>query len=275
MSYVQIIKPGSKAKLDKIPTRAPDGLGKDEAREQTGALLAELAELQELLWGAAQHGLLIVLQGMDAAGKDGTIKNAIGGFNPQGCRVHGFKVPTERERAQDYLWRIHQRTPPKGSVTIFNRSHYEDVLIVRVKGLVPEAEWRERYDDIIAFERLLTRTGTIVVKYFLHISKDEQRERLLDREKEAEKYWKLSPADWVERRRWNDYQEAYEEALSRCSTADAPWCVVPADQKWFRNLALVTHLVETLRPYRDGWMASLEARGRAAKAELDAMPDRE
>lgn len=274
MKLFTVVQPGEKIQLADLSTRAPKDADREQARAETATLQEELATLQELLWGASTHGLLVALQGMDASGKDGAIRKAMGAFNPQGTRVHAFKVPTARELAQDYLWRIHQRTPPHGSVVIFNRSHYEDVTVVKVKGLRPKAEVRARYDDINAFEGLLCRTGTIVVKFYLHISRDEQKGRLLEREQDPSKYWKLTPSDWVERQRWDDYMEAYGEVFRRCSPEHAPWTIVPADQKWFRDLAISTRLVEVLRAYKDGWLAALEEKGRRAKAELDALPSR-
>jgi len=201
---------------------------------------------------------------MDTSGKDGTIKHVMDTVNPQGCRVTSFKAPTDEERAHDFLWRVHAHAPAKGMLAIFNRSHYEDVLVARVHQLVPEGTWQARFDQINAFERLLTESGTIVVKCFLHISKAEQASRFKDREDEAGKRWKLDPQDYVERRRWADYQRAYEDVLERCSTSYAPWYVIPADHKWFRNLAVAEALVQTLSPYADEWRHALRERGRIA-----------
>jgi PPK2 family polyphosphate:nucleotide phosphotransferase len=183
---------------------------------------------------------------MDTGGKDGTIRKVFGGVNPQGVRVWGFGVPTEWEMAHDYLWRIHEHTPGNGGIVIFNRSHYEDVLVVRVKGLVPEERWRRRYDHIVAFERLLADEGTTVVKFYLHISKEEQRQRLEARLQEPDKRWKFNPGDLEDRKLWDDFQEAYEEAITRTSTEHAPWYVIPADRKWYRDLAVASVLIETL-----------------------------
>lgn len=190
--------------------------------------------------------MLIVLQAMDTGGKDGTIRNVFMGVNPQGVRVWGFGAPTEEELAHDYLWRIHDHTPANGGITIFNRSHYEDVLVVRVKDLVPESRWQKRYAHIVDFERLLSDEGTTVVKLFLHISKEEQRSRLEARLQEADKRWKFNPGDLEDRKLWDDFQEAYEEAITRTSTEQAPWYVVPADRKWYRDLAVASILIETL-----------------------------
>lgn len=247
-----------------------NGISKEEGLRRTEELGLELSELEDLLFYAGQHGLLIVLQGRDTSGKDGTIRRILDFSNAQSCRVESFKVPTPEELSHDFLWRVHQKVPGRGALTIFNRSHYEDVLVVRVHNLVPESVWRRRYEHIRNFERLLTDNSTILLKFFLHISKSEQEQRLLEREKETEKAWKLSVGDWKERELWDDYTAAYEEALQRCSTPEAPWYLVPADQKWFRNLAILEKIVETLRPYRDLWMKDLEKIGAGAKAELAA-----
>jgi PPK2 family polyphosphate:nucleotide phosphotransferase len=239
-----------------------------EAKEELEQLSDELSELQELMAAAKQHSLLMILQGMDTSGKDGTIRHVLSHVNPQGCEVHSFKQPTEEELAHDFLWRVHKVTPPKGFMGIFNRSHYEDVLVVRVHSLVPEDVWQHRYKEIKHFEKLLARNGTIILKFFLHISFEEQAERLRAREDDKDKAWKLSVSDWTERKYWEDYQRAYEDALSKCSTDEAPWYIVPSNHKWYRNLAVAHTLVEVMRQYRDGWKASLEKRGRE---ELEAI----
>ena len=271
MSLLKPLDGGKKIQLAKIDPSDTGKMDHDEGKKQEADLLAELNELQTLLYAAQETPLLIVLQGMDTAGKDGAIRSLAGAMNPQSCRVATFKVPTPSEAAHDFLWRVHAETPGKGSVTIFNRSHYEDVLVVRVHNLVPKAEWEKRYDHINNFERLLTDTGTIVRKFFLHISKGEQEQRLLAREQDPTKSWKLSPQDWKERELWDDYQAAYEDALNRCAGPDAPWYIVPADHKWFRDVAIAQTLVETLRPLRDGWMKLLEARGAEELKQLRAM----
>ena len=184
--------------------------------------------------------MLVVLQGIDAAGKDGTIRHVMGAFNPQGCPVTSFKVPSADELAHDFLWRIHRRVPGKGEIGVFNRSHYEDVLVVRVHDIVPKAVWSRRYDQINAFEQMLAEEGTTIVKFFLYIDKDEQRERFQARLDDPAKRWKFRLGDLEERKRWDDYIAAYEDALSRCSTDDAPWYVIPSNRKWFRNLAVPT-----------------------------------
>ena len=205
-----------------------------------------LRQLQYLLYAESRRGLLICLQAMDSGGKDGTISHVLGFMNPQGCRVQSFKVPTAREAAHDFLWRVHQVTPARGEVVIFNRSHYEDVLVTRVHGLVAKEVWSERYDTINAFERYLCDNGVHILKFFLHISKEEQLKRFKKRLKDPQRHWKISEADYSERAFWDDYQRAYEDALSHCSTTHAPWFVVPADHKWFRNLAISRIVVEYL-----------------------------
>ncbi|PMP84019.1 MAG: polyphosphate--AMP phosphotransferase, partial [Roseiflexus castenholzii] len=264
--YAQRVVPGMRVRLHDIDPDANGGLNKDEGRARFAELNAELDVMQEELYAAGIHALLLILQGMDTAGKDGAIRNVMLNLNPQGCRVESFKVPTEEELAHDFLWRVHRVVPRKGMVGVFNRSHYEDVLVVRVHSLVPESVWRARYDQINAFERLLADTGTIIVKCFLHISKEEQEQRLLAREKDVSKAWKLSAGDWRERAFWDDYMAAYEEALTRCSTDYAPWYIIPANRKWYRDLAISEALVETLRPYRDDWRRALDAMSRARRA---------
>lgn len=237
------------------------GLDKDTTKPRFEALARELGELQELLFAASTHSLLIILQGMDTSGKDGAVRNVLRDVNPVGTRVVSFKAPTPDELSHDFLWRIHQQTPVLGKLVVFNRSHYEDVTVVRVKGLVPESVWRSRYDHINDFERLLVESNTIVLKFFLHISKEEQAERLLAREREVEKAWKLAIGDWMERQSWDAYMEAYSEAIGRCANEWAPWHIVPANKKWFRNLAVAETVVEALRPLREGWIASLQEQG--------------
>lgn len=249
---------GSKSvKLADFDPENTGKLDKSDADKQMLKLGDELAELQDLMYAAQETPVLIVLQGMDTSGKDGTIRKVIGHMNPQSCRVASFKVPTPLEMAHDFLWRIHSETPAKGNAVVFNRSHYEDVLVVRVHKLVPPDVWQKRYDDIINFEQLLADSGTVILKFFLHISKDEQKERLLAREKDPTKSWKLSPADWKERELWDDYQAAYQDAVNNCARPHAPWYIVPANKKWFRDVAITQTLVETLRPFRDGWMSTL------------------
>jgi PPK2 family polyphosphate:nucleotide phosphotransferase len=224
---VHTVKPGSKIKLDKIDPRSDGGLDREQVEAEFAELTLELDALQELLYGAGTHSLLVVMQGMDTSGKDGTVRKVFSQVSPLGSYVHPFKVPTEEELAHDFLWRVHKVVPGKGMIGIFNRSHYEDVLVVRVHSLVPEPIWRARYGQINDFERLLVQNNTILLKFFLHISKEEQEQRLLEREQEAEKAWKLSAGDWRERERWDDYMAAYDDALEVCSTEEAPWQIVP------------------------------------------------
>lgn len=268
MSYATRVKPGTRVDLSKFETRQDGGLKKKEGKARLDELALELDELQEALYGAGIHSVLIAMQGMDTSGKDGTIRHVFKYVGPLGCRVWPFKVPTELEQRHDFLWRVHAKAPQRGTMTVFNRSHYEDVIVARVKNLVPVDVWRGRYEEINDFERLLTDNGTIMLKFFLHISKEEQRERLHARELEDSKSWKLSVGDWVERDSWNSYQEAYEDALSKCSTKNAPWYVVPSDRKWFRNLAVAEAIVNVLSPYKSAWTESLRDLGEVRKAEL-------
>ena len=219
---------------------------KDTGQEAHDELSRRLEDLQNLLYADGRHRLLVVLQAMDTGGKDGTIRHVFHHTNPQGVNVASFKRPTEAELAHDYLWRVHPHVPGNGMITIFNRSHYEDVLVVRVHGIVPEERWRRRYDHIVAWERMLVDEGTTIRKFFLHISKEEQRERLQARIDTPEKRWKFEQGDLAEREHWDDYLAAYEEMLRRTSTEDAPWYVVPADRKWFRNLVVSQVLVDTI-----------------------------
>jgi len=223
----------------------PDG--KDSGKARLKELNRELESLQELLYAEGKHKILVVLQGMDTSGKDGAIRHVFEGVNPQGVKVASFGVPTREELDHDYLWRIHQRAPKTGEITIFNRSHYEDVLVVKVRGLAPLDRVERRYAQIADFERMLAQEGTTIVKFFLHISKEEQKARLQERLDRPEKNWKFNPGDLVERGFWDDYIAAYETALTRTSTENAPWYVVPADRKWYRNLVLANVLIETLK----------------------------
>ncbi len=221
-------------------------IDKDEGKELIDQLNDRLEELQELLYADGRHRLLVVLQATDTGGKDGTISSVFDGVNPLGVKVASFKRPTDQELAHDYLWRIHPQVPGNGEIVIFNRSHYEDVLVVRVHGLVPKERWSRRYQQIADFERLLVEEGTTIVKFFLHISKDEQKQRLQDRLDNPSKHWKFALGDLEERKLWDQYQEAFEEAISRTSTAEAPWYVVPANRKWYRDLVVAQVLIETL-----------------------------
>ncbi|MHB0922678.1 MAG: polyphosphate kinase 2 family protein [Bellilinea sp.] len=219
---------------------------KDDGLERLGELNQELEQLQELLYAQHKHRVLIVLQGMDTSGKDGVIRHVFEGVNPQGVRVASFKVPTAEELDHDYLWRIHKQTPRKGEIVIFNRSHYEDVLVVRVHELVPVKVWKKRYDQIKEFERQLVEEGTIILKFFLHIDLEEQKERLQARLDDPTKRWKFNPGDLKERARWDEYIEAYEDAINKTSTDEAPWYIVPSNKKWYRNLVIANILVDAL-----------------------------
>jgi PPK2 family polyphosphate:nucleotide phosphotransferase len=263
-------KTDEKVKLAEISTQPSNRLSKEDAQAELTTLGDELFGLQDLLWGARTHSVLVVLQGRDTAGKDGAIKHVVGLLNPRGVHVTSFGVPTQEEREHDFLWRIHQNTPRFGEFAIFNRSHYEDVLVVRVHNLIPKEMWGERYGHIRDFEELLVEHRTIVLKFFLHISKDEQKKRLLEREQDPRTAWKLTSNDWKERERWDDYTEAYEDAISRTSTKRAPWRIVPADSKWYRNLVIARAIVEELRPHRKTWQDKLDRVGVEKKAELEA-----
>jgi PPK2 family polyphosphate:nucleotide phosphotransferase len=240
---------GTKVHLPKWPTSTTDGFagGKEEGAEALKALNVQLADLQQMLYADGRHKVLVVLQGMDTSGKDGTIKHVFHTVNPLGVKVANFKKPNEVELAHDYLWRVHDNTPRNGNIAIFNRSHYEDVLVVRVHELVAEDVWRRRYRHIREWERMLADEGTAIVKFFLHISRDEQRDRLLERLENPAKHWKFEHGDLEERKLWDEYTAAYEEAISETSTDRAPWYVVPADRKWYRNLVISEVLIETLR----------------------------
>jgi PPK2 family polyphosphate:nucleotide phosphotransferase len=227
-------------------TKAFEG-GKEKGLKKLQELNAELQELQELLYAEGKHRVLIVLQAPDTGGKDGAIRRVFEGVNPQGVKVASFKVPTPEEMAHDFLWRAHKVVPGNGEITIFNRSHYEDVLVVRVHGYVPEAVWKKRYDQINEFEKLLAETGTIILKFFLHIDKDEQKERLQARLDDPTKIWKFRLGDLEERKLWDQYLEAYEDMVNKTSTKHAPWYVIPANRKWYRDLAISTILVDTLK----------------------------
>jgi len=262
------VAPGKKVRLADYDPNANGGMSKEEGLIKLGKLTAELGEIQEELYAAGWHSVLMILQGIDTSGKDGTIRSVLIDVNPQGCRVQSFKVPTEEELAHDFLWRVHRVTPRKGMLGVFNRSHYEDVLVVRVHKLVPDKIWQARYDQINAFESLLAHNNTIVFKFYLHISKQEQEQRLLAREQDVAKAWNLSAGDWREREHWDDYIAAYQDAIQLCSTDAAPWYIVPANRKWYRNMAVAETLVETLREYRKDWSTALGAMSKARLAEL-------
>jgi PPK2 family polyphosphate:nucleotide phosphotransferase len=249
------VTPGTRPDLAAIDPRGTPGFDGDKAAAQArvDALRDELADFQERLWAEAGQSLLVVLQALDGGGKDGLIRKVISAFNPQGTRVNGFVVPTEEELRHDFLWRVHAAAPGKGRIGVFNRSHYEDVLVVRVKQLVPESVWQDRYRRINDFEALLAANSTRIVKFYLHISREEQRERFLKRLQDPKKGWKWDPADLETRAKWADYQAAYMDALELCSTDSAPWFVIPADHKWYRDLAVAEILAETARAMDPQW----------------------
>jgi PPK2 family polyphosphate:nucleotide phosphotransferase len=243
-----VVRPGSAASLERRDPRDTLGLpGKADCADRLAALLEELSSLQERLYAEGTRSILVVLQGLDASGKDGTIRRVFTGVNPQGCGVTSFKAPTPLELAHDFLWRVHAECPSRGMIGIFNRSHYEDVVTVRVLGLAPEEVWRRRPQRIVEFERLLTDEGTTVLKCFLHVSAEEQLERFAERVEDPTKRWKHNPNDEETARRHPEYMAAYEEALTKTSTEHAPWYVIPADRNWVRNYAVATVLVEALR----------------------------
>lgn len=241
------VPPNTKVNLDDYLTRYDGELEKKAGKDQLEEKALELADLQELLYAENKRKILIVLQGIDTSGKDSTIRHVFGKVNPQGTKVANFKVPTPKELAHDYLWRVHPHTPGKGEIAIFNRSHYEDVLVVRVHELFPQSVWEKRYHHINEFERLLTDEGTTILKFYLHISKQEQAERFLARLDRPHKRWKFNPEDLDEREHWEDYIQAYEDMLSLTSTDDAPWYIIPSDRKWYRNLTIASVIVEKLK----------------------------
>ncbi|MCA9971172.1 MAG: polyphosphate kinase 2 family protein [Anaerolineales bacterium] len=248
MTFPHRLEPGQPVRLADMPSEGKlffEG-GKETAVAEFKAARDQLVELQRRFYADGRRKLLIVFQAMDAGGKDGTIRNVFRGVNPQGVRVHSFKVPSKVELAHDFLWRIHQVVPAQGMIGVFNRSHYEDVLVVRVHDIVPESVWRPRYEHINAFEKLLHDSGTTILKFYLHISPEEQKERFQARLDDPSKHWKFSLEDLDKRKLWPDYMAAYEEMLMRCSTPWAPWHVIPADQKWYRNLAVTRIIVAAL-----------------------------
>lgn len=243
------VKPGDRVKLKEWDAGEVHGFdgGKAEGRQRMAELGAELARLQELLYAEHKHKVLIVLQAMDTGGKDGTIRDVFHGVNPQGVKVASFKAPTPFEQDRDYLWRVHLKVPAKGEMTIFNRSHYEDVLIARVHKFVPKEVWSRRFEHINAFERMLADEGTVIRKFYLHIDLEEQKSRIQSRLDDSRKHWKFDPADLAERKLWSDYMKAYEDVFEKTSTDWAPWYVVPANRKWYRNVVVADVLVKTLK----------------------------
>jgi PPK2 family polyphosphate:nucleotide phosphotransferase len=251
------VEPGTPIRLaDVDPDQSEHYQRKKDVADELKHHRDRITDLQARLYGEQKRSLLIVLQAMDTGGKDGTIKGVFQGVNPQGCQVWSFKAPSNEEAAHDFLWRYHQKAPPKGMIHIFNRSHYEDVLIVRVKDLVPEPVWRPRYEAINQFEYALTTDGVTVLKFFLHISKDEQKRRLESRLADPDKRWKFSSNDLKERAYWDDYQAAFEDAVNECSTDYAPWYVVPANKKWYRNLVVARTIADTLEAMKPKFPAA-------------------
>ena len=241
------VEPNSKVQLDDVDADYKGGYGdRNRAEADLAKYSRRMHDLQYLLYAENRRSLLIILQGMDGAGKDGTINHVLAAMNPQGCRVFAFKTPSVEELAHDFLWRISQATPRKGYVSVFNRSHYEDVLVARVHNLVPKKVWSKRYDQINAFEKHLADNGTEILKFYLHIDKDEQLARFRQRLADPKRQWKISESDFTERQHWNKYEKAYEEAVNKCSTDYAPWYVIPSNHKWFRNLAVSQIIVESL-----------------------------
>jgi PPK2 family polyphosphate:nucleotide phosphotransferase len=240
------VEPGTRVKLSDYDPDYTGDFNKKSARKALSEMREPLQQWQERLYAESKQALLVVFQAMDTGGKDGAIKNVFGGINPQGVRVASFKKPTSVELAHDFLWRVHAVVPAKGHIGVFNRSHYEDVLIVRVNSLIPEDVWSKRYDLINDFERLLAKNGTRILKFYLHIGKDEQRKRLQRRLDRPDRHWKFDIGDLPVRERWDDYMLAYEDALTKCSTEFAPWHIVPANRKWYRNLVIARTILKTL-----------------------------
>lgn len=237
----------TKLTLSTIPTIPPKGIDKDDHEEKTRSYIEKLRELQNVLFAEGKHSLLVVLQGMDASGKDGVIKEVFSGVNPMGCRVKGFKKPTEEEMKHDFLWRVHREVPEKGMIQIFNRSHYEDVIIQRVHKWVDMPTIKQRFDLINAFEQLLRQNGTIILKFYLHVSPEEQQERLKERLSDPKKMWKYNPNDLEESKRWDEYMEAYQDAFHHCSP-EIPWNIIPADKNWYKEYLIAKTIVDTLEP---------------------------
>lgn len=249
-----LLESGQACQLSDIPTEVrAKGFDKKSAREQIKENAEEMADLARRLAAERKRAVLLVLQGMDTSGKDGTIRTIMQGINPQSCQVVSFKTPSAEELDHDFLWRIHAATPRRGHIGIFNRSHYEDVLIVRVHKLVPDEVWTQRYEMINAWEKILVDNGTVILKCFLHISKEEQRRRLQDRIDNPDEHWKFNPQDLAERKLWDDYQRAYEDAIGKCNPSWAPWHIVPSDVEWHRNLVVSQLLRDTLRGLKPQW----------------------
>jgi PPK2 family polyphosphate:nucleotide phosphotransferase len=244
------VKPGAEVDLVKIDGNEKvlfKGVGKEEIQRQFDELQTELQELQKRLYAQNKHRILVVMQAMDTGGKDGCIKHVFSRIDPQGIHVRSFKTPSEEELSYDFLWRVHSKVPHRGQLVIFNRSHYEDIIAVRVKKIYPDEVWKRRQRHVVEFERMLAEEGTTIVKFFLHISKDEQKRRLEARLADPAKHWKINPEDLVDRARWDDFMRAYEDVMQKTSTEHAPWYVIPADRKWYRNLCVARIMLDTLK----------------------------
>lgn len=242
--------------LTQLPTRAPAGFHKSDTEQKLKQIKQELVDWQTRLYAENRRSVLIILQGMDASGKDGLIRRVFSGLNPQGVEVHSFKEPSKEELAHDFLWRIHQRTPPKGMIHVFNRSHYEDVLITRVLDLVDGAEARRRFARINDFEKLLQQAGTTVLKFYLHVSEEEQRARLLERVQDPTKHWKYEAGDEDKARQWPEYRAVYEDVFSHCNPDSCPWHIVPADQNWYKAYVVAAALRDALAEMQPDYPAS-------------------
>ena len=265
MPHTHRLKPGKKVKLAEISTRGKDFHKDREAADaEFEELKKELIKLQERLYAESTQKLLVVFQAMDTGGKDSTIRSVFSGLNPQGVQVTSFKEPTKEELAHDFLWRIHKAVPASGYIGVFNRSHYEDIIVVRVANIFPESVWRPRYELINQFERLLFSSGMRVLKFYLHISEEEQKKRLEERREDPRKNWKFSAEDLAKRKEWKEYMEVYEDAFAHCTTDEAPWYVIPADQKWYRNLAIARVVVATLKEMDPQWPKLPESTKNAA-----------
>jgi PPK2 family polyphosphate:nucleotide phosphotransferase len=269
--YAHVLDGSKKVRIARFDARDTAGLDKEEGLRRLQKLGEEFAELGNLMAFAGQNALLVVLQGRDASGKDGTIRKILEFSNMQTAHVAAFKAPTEEERGHDFLWRVHRHAPQRGHLVLFNRSHYEDVLAARVHSLVPKSTWQARYQHINHFEKLLADNDTLVLKFYLHVSREEQYQRLVEREKEPLSAWKLNPGDWRDLPLWDELTEAYDDALTKCSTKDHPWHLVPADRKWFRNLAVMERVVLALRPHRKRWLAALAEMRKKALPQIQAL----
>ena len=273
MAYATRITGKRSAGLASINPGDSGGLTEEEGEERLAPLRVELRELQELVFAASFNGILVILQGMDASGKDVTIGDVFALADPASCRVAAFKEPTPEEEAHHFLWRADQVTPALGELVIFDRSYYEQAILPRVYGEEPDEEVERRHGHIVAFERLLRDAGTIVMKFFLHIGNEEQRQRLEERQGNLETAWKISARDWEAREHWDDYMAAYDATMHATATRDAPWHVVPADAQWFHNLAVAEALAERLRPERERWVRERNRRGREKRQEADEARD--